>query len=562
MSGVDKVFDYIVPPGMADVRVGSVVRVVLNNRRVDGWVTALGPLGDPGFDAVAADRLVPVLSVAGLGVDPVVTAMSEWIAARWCGSRRNVLASATPSRKGARAAHESRGRASDPEDEVASAARAALDRGGAVLMVPPLASALSAVVAAAGRGTVLVVCPTLRMARLGAAHLRRRGLTTAEVPDGIDAALAGRDVVIGARSAVLSPCAGLAAIVVVDEHEESLHEERVPTWWAAEVALERGRRTGVPVLLTSAAPSARAEMLAGRAVPTAQGGWPTVELVDLKEVPVRGSLLSAETLDAVRSSSGRSLLVLNTKGTARLVACKRCRSLVVCGACGSTVTVDGELSRCGTCGTPAGGACTSCGSTGTVNVRPGTARIADDVSRATGATVREVTADSDDIGGSADAWVGTDALLHRVRDAGTVVFLDIDRDLSAPRSSAPREVLAAVARAARIVGRKGRVIVQTRQPAHPLLVALASGDVRAWLDDDVAMRRQLMLPPFSEIAVLGFTDAPDPVTLPDMDGVDRSVEGKEVLVRSADPVALAGFVAAVRASTTGRVRVAVNPPRV
>ncbi|MFM8794991.1 MAG: hypothetical protein ACKOFF_08970, partial [Acidimicrobiales bacterium] len=533
-----------------------------NNRRVDGWVIALGAPGGPGFDSVPRERLVPVLSVAGLGVDPVVSDLSEWMATRWCGPRRNVLASATPTRRRVRPVNASHGTFVDPGDEVSTSARSMLDAGGGVLMVPPLASALSAVVTAASRGTVLVVCPTLRMARLGAAHLRRKGLTTAELPDEIDAALAGRDVVIGARSAVLSPCTGLAAIVVVDEHEESLHEERVPTWWAAEVAMERGRRSGVPVLLTSAVPSARAEMLADRATPTAPGGWPPVQLVDLNEVPVRGSLLSSETLDSVRTSSGRSLLVLNTKGTARLVACKRCRSLLVCGVCGSTVSVEHDTARCGACGTRTDGACAACGSTGAVNVRPGTARIADDVARATGATVREVTADSDDIGGSADAWVGTEALLHRVRDAGTVVFLDIDRDLSAPRLSAPREVLASLARAARIVGRNGRLVIQTRQPSHPMLLAVRDGNVRAWLDDDVALRRRLMLPPFTEIAVLGFDELPDPGALPEGEGVDRSVDGREVLVRSADSSVLAAYVESVRAAWRGKVRVAVNPPRV
>ena len=547
---------------MPDPGIGSVVRVMLNNRRVDGWVTLVGTAGEPGFDSVPSERLAPVLSVAGLGVDPTVVDLSEWVADRWCGPRRNVLNSATPTRRRGRPAHPAHGSATMPDDEVATTARALLGNGGGVLMVPPLSSALSAVIAAAAGGAVLVVCPTLRMARLGAAHLRRRGLTTAELPDEVEAAMAGRDVVIGARSAVLAPCGGLSAIVVIDEHEESLHEERVPTWWAAEVALERGRREGVPVLLTSAVPSARAEMLCGRAVDTTTTKeWPAVAIVDLNEVPVRGSLLSTEALDAVRASQARSLLVLNTKGTARLVACKRCRSLIVCAVCGSTVTVDNGVARCGTCRQEGTGACGSCGSTGTVNVRPGTARIADDVARATGVVVREVTADSDDIGGSADAWVGTDALLHRVRDAGTVVFLDIDRDLSAPRSSAPREVLAAVARAARIVGRNGRVIIQSRQPGHPLLVALSSGDVRAWLDDDVALRRRLMLPPFTEVAVLGFDEAPSAASLPLIDGIDTSVEGKEVLVRSTDSPSLGAFVALVRSTARGRVRVAVNPPR-
>jgi len=58
-------------------------------------------------------------------------------------------------------------------------------------------AAMSVVIEAAARGSVLVLCPTLRMARLGAASLRRKGLTTAELPDQVDAAIAGVDVVIG-----------------------------------------------------------------------------------------------------------------------------------------------------------------------------------------------------------------------------------------------------------------------------------------------------------------------------------------------------------------------------
>ncbi|MFM7263439.1 MAG: hypothetical protein ACKO1X_06785, partial [Acidimicrobiales bacterium] len=90
---------------------------------------------------------------------------------------------------------------------------------------------------------------------------------------------------------------------------------------------------------------------------------------------------------------------------------------------------------------------------------------------------------------------------------------------------------------------------------------LSSGDVRAWLDDDVALRRRLMLPPFTEVAVLGFDEPPSPASLPLIDGIDTSVEGKEVLVRSTDSPSLGVFVALVRSTAKGRVRVAVNPPR-
>ena len=565
---MDKEFDYEVPPGLPGVGVGSVVRVGLNGRKVDGWVVATGFHGAPGFDSVAADRLTPVLSVAAHGVDPVVAEMSEWVARRWCGPRRSVLRSATPVRKRSRAAHESHGHVRPVEDAVATAAHGLLDAGGGLLMVPPLASALSAVTAAASAGTVLVVCPTLRMARLGAAYLRRRGCTTAELPDEIDAALAGRDVVVGSRSAVLAPCAGLAAIVVIDEHEESLHEERVPTWWAAEVAIERGRRAGVPVILTSAVPSARSEMILGpattvhEATTVRESGWPAVTVVDLSGVSVGGSLLTSEAIETVRTSGGRSLLVLNTKGTGRLMACRRCRTILTCSGCGSAVAVKDGATTCSQCHISTEAVCGECGGTSLLNVRPGVSRLAADLASATGANVAEVTAGAEDIDGSADAWVGTDAVLHRVRDASCVVFLDVDRDLAAPRSSATRELLASFARAARIVGRDGRLIVQTRQPDHPLLVALASGDLRSWLHDDVSLRRRLGLPPFSETAVITADVAMDESTVPVVGGADWALTDGTLTVRAADATTLRGFVDQLRAGVQGHVRVAVNPPRI
>ena len=48
--------------------------------------------------------------------------------------------------------------------------------------------------------------------------------------------------------------------------------------------------------------------------------------------------------------------------------------------------------------------------------------------------------------------VGTEAVLHRVRRAAAVVFLDIDLHLLAPRLSATNDTLALFVRAARLVG--------------------------------------------------------------------------------------------------------------
>ena len=105
-------------------------------------------------------------------------------------------------------------------------------------------------------------------------------------------------------------------------------------------------------------------------------------------------------------------------------------------------------------------------------------------------------------------------MLHRVRRAAAVAFLDIDLHLLAPRLSATEETLALFVRAARLVTARGtgapwsRVQAQTRVPEHPLLQAVALGDPTPVLADEVAIRRTSALPPFSALALVSGALAP------------------------------------------------------
>ena len=70
--------------------------------------------------------------------------------------------------------------------------------------------------------------------------------------------------------------------------------------------------------------------------------------------------------------------------------------------------------------------------------------------------------------------LGTEAVLHRVDDAGLVAFLDVDQELLAPRYRAAEEALALLVLANRVwaVGRAGgRLLVQTRRPDHEVIQA-------------------------------------------------------------------------------------------
>src|SRR5262249_4890696 len=95
-----------------------------------------------------------------------------------------------------------------------------------VLRVPPAEDVLPVLLAVCRLGPVLVVTPEVAQARLLASRLRRAGRTVALQPNEWAQAAAGVDVVIGARATVWVPCRGLAAIVVLDEHDEGLQEER------------------------------------------------------------------------------------------------------------------------------------------------------------------------------------------------------------------------------------------------------------------------------------------------------------------------------------------------
>ena len=83
--------------------------------------------------------------------------------------------------------------------------------------------------------------------------------------------------------------------------------------------------------------------------------------------------------------------------------------------------------------------CLKCGAAKFLVLKPGVSKLREEIARAAGRPlhdVSEVTAsmDADDsVDQSKMLFVGTEAALHRVHDVDTVVFLDIDQELSAPR---------------------------------------------------------------------------------------------------------------------------------
>ena len=145
-------------------------------------------------------------------------------------------------------------------------------------------------------------------------------------------------------------------------------------------------------------------------------------------------------------------------------------------------------------------------------LRVGVGRVREELEALLGVPVGEVSGRPPHAPQEADpgtsVLVGTEAVLHRVRHAAAVAFLDFDQHLLAPRFGAGEEALALLVRAGRLVGGRARpgrpdtgiVMVQTRLPAHGVLRAAVAGDPE--LFTDVELRRELRLPPFSALATV------------------------------------------------------------
>jgi len=343
------------------------------------------------------------------------------------------------------------------------------------------------------------------------------------------------DVVVGTRLAVLAPLAGVGLIVVDEEHEAAYKSDRTPRLQARDTAIELGRLAGAPVVLGSATPSVETE---GRAregriqrfrLPVRlSGAPPTVEVVDLRAELASGNLamLSRSLAGALSNLADgeQAILVINRRGTASVVLCRDCGHVATCPDCARPLVYHqaGGTLRCHHCGRawPMPSRCPNCGSARIRYLGGGTERVERevrerfpqlrigrldrDVVERKGAAERVVDAFTD---ARLDVLVGT-SLVTKGLDIPAVTLVGIvsaDVALNLPDERAAERTYQLLAQA---VGRAGRgaqpgtAIIQTYQPEHPAIVAVAEGRAAAFYDSELDLRRRFGSPPFGLLVKL------------------------------------------------------------
>lgn len=660
VSGLDKEFDYRLPAAVVATRpslaafVGAIVRVPLHGRRVVGWIVAVDPP-----EVVSAERLHDVIAVVSHGPAPELLELAAWASTRWAAGRlRPFLVAASPARRvptlpsarrtapveidaadpvveaygrlvrgavlparrpteptGESLAHTTLG---DPRPWLPSANRAAEariadslpgdsgglagpdqhDRGASgTIAVSPTTSPVQLIAALANDGPVLVAVPAVARAAAIAAALRRRGLTVALVPEDWARAAAGVDVVIGARAAAWAPCPGVRSIVVVDEDDDALQEERAPTWHARDVLAERARRAGARFVQTTPAPS----VAGGVGMPAVAirwesmvAGWPMVEIVDrTDDEPWASSLVTSRLIHFLRQPELTVVCVHNVPGRARVLACRGCRALARCTRCDAAVALtDDQQFSCRRCGERRPPVCAECGRGAFANLKPGVTRLAEELSAAAGrpvATVTAVTTGFPGVAGgpgagsgaatgsstgfatdvAAGVYVGTEAVLHRVPRADVVAFLDIDRELLAPRYRAREQTLTLLVRGARLLGprrRRGRLLIQTYLPDDTLLQSVFRNDPLRATADEFRRREPLRLPPTVALAAVSGEGSDELIAAlraqqPPVAGLSIGGNPDRHLVSADDWTELGAALIAAKQQSGSRPRIEVDPPR-
>jgi len=343
-------------------------------------------------------------------------------------------------------------------------------------------------------------------------------------------------IVVGTRSALFLPVSGIGMVVLDEEHDESFKQEDRLAYQAKEVAWFRVRRTGGVLVLGTATPdvktyhAAKNGSIAFSAMRKRVGAsvLPDVKLVDTSSMNNPEKPFAPETLMAIQQTikAGEQVVVmLNRRGYAPLMYCPDCGEVVRCPECevGMTYHKGRERVVCHYCGLSYSYPflCKKCGSGNFIPMGEGTERLEEHLQDILPEGTKVLRLDRDAtrrqerveeiLGafgrGEAQVLVGTQMISkgHHFPNVTLVVVAAGDLGLNLPdyRSSERTfQLLVQVAGRAGRGERHGRVLIQTRNPGHPIWNEILSGDYPAFYEREISRRKLFGYPPFSRMALI------------------------------------------------------------
>ncbi len=356
-------------------------------------------------------------------------------------------------------------------------------------------------------------------------------------------------IVVGARSAVFAPLENLGAIIVDEEHESSYKQGETPRYHAREVAIVRAKNEGAVTVLGSATPSLEswANAATGKftllTLPDRVGGGklPDVQVIDLRKLATDytgmgqggidyGAVIREPLHDAIvecMSRGEQSILLLNRRGYSSFVQCIDCGAVATCPHCSITLTHHRNPERliCHYClhKEDPRPDCPRCGGRnlrqrglGTQQVerllceRFPSARIARmDVDTTSGKWAHTRILDRV-AAGEVDILLGTQMIAKGLDfpNVTLVGVVDADVGINLPDFRASERCFQLLSQVSGRAGRGakgGRVLIQTRLPAHHAVRYAVSHDYISFVKDEMDGRVEPPYPPNVRLANIVFS---------------------------------------------------------
>ncbi len=372
------------------------------------------------------------------------------------------------------------------------------------------------------------------------------GITDRTRADNWEKAHSGKaQIILGTRMAVATSAPNLKAIVVDEEHDLSYKQQEGVRYSARDLAVWRGKKLNIPVVLASATPSLetwfhaqekRYETLSLKERAAKNAKPPLIQILDLKQEQKAGKKnehgISEYLLNELQKNieqRRQSIIYINRRGYSPVLNCQACGWLSDCVKCSAhmvlhKITEQKKNLCCHHCGVMklVPKTCPDCGNTDLSPLGKGTQKIEEFLSeRFPKAKILRIDADTTRAKGSAeslfseihegdaDIIVGTQMIAkgHDYKSVSLVGVIDADASLFSQDFRASERLFAQLMQVAGRAGRseeagESKVIIQTNYPDAAPYKYLRNADVDGFLEEIKNERQVVGLPPFSYQALV------------------------------------------------------------
>ena len=341
-------------------------------------------------------------------------------------------------------------------------------------------------------------------------------------------------IIIGSRSALFMPFKNLKLIIVDEEYDSSYKQTETPRYNGRDVAKVMAVIYNCPIVLGAATPSVttffaaknkKIELLEMRQR-VHRTPLPQIYVYDMRSEADIGHAtnLSRPMIDLLRDTvqkNHKAILLLNRRGFAPTLMCKHCGYVFKCTHCDVPLVYHKDKHRlnCHYCESifPLPRQCPVCSSQDILYLGWGTQRIEEDLKKLlpeaeccrfdVDSTARKYSAAkilSNFRDGKFDILFGTQMVAkgHDIPGVQSVGILSVDSTLNMPTYLAAEQTFNLITQCAGRAGRnleQGRVILQTYNTEHYVILTAAKQDYDAFYQQELEYRRTLHYPPFTRL---------------------------------------------------------------